>query len=383
MTTALYLLLHLSLWVLIWILPGVLILCVLFYGLSLPVRRHERARFFLDFLEDSFQHGQNVEQSLVAVSHSRDASLGARLHWLAALLESGLPFPQALQQVPHFLPPRLKEMLRVGGECDRLRQVLPACRQQLGDGVSQAAGAKNYLMLLVLVFLPVAPLLLLVLSIFVFPKFVQILLEMEVPIPAITQFVIDHSLGISLVVLGIALGVYALTVLFVGGPRLSHWIRRLSFGALDWVPCAIPWKRRRLQRDFGAMLAVLLDAGVPEPQAVSLAADCTDNRVFRHRAEKTLNALRSGTPLPEALRHLDNDRGLAWRLRNAGHTPERFSASLQGWLEAQSAKAFQEEQATAHLVTSAFVVFNGGVVGFMIVGIFQTLIAVTEAGVLW
>ena len=62
MTTALYLIFHLILWLVLWVPPALVILGGLFYGLSLPVRRHERARFFLDFVEDSFQHGHNLEQ---------------------------------------------------------------------------------------------------------------------------------------------------------------------------------------------------------------------------------------------------------------------------------------------------------------------------------
>ena len=39
--------------------------------------------------------------------------------------------------------------------------------------------------------------------------------------------------------------------------------------------CRLPWRRKRFQRDFSAMLAVLLDAEVPETEAVGLAAEAT------------------------------------------------------------------------------------------------------------
>ena len=49
-----------------------------------------------------------------------------------------------------------------------------------------------------------------------------------------------------------------------------------------------------MQRDFSTMLAILLDSGVPEPEAVTLAADCTANRVFRQRAARAVEGLQAG-----------------------------------------------------------------------------------------
>ena len=56
-----------------------------------------------------------------------------------------------------------------------------------------------------------------------------------------------------------------------------------------------------MQRDFSTMLAILLDSGVPEPEAVALAADGTANTVFRRRAARAVESLRQGVNLTQAV----------------------------------------------------------------------------------
>ena len=65
---------------------------------------------------------------------------------------------------------------------------------------------------------------------------------------------------------------WALTVAYLGGPRLQGWIERLLPGGPDFVLRVLPWRWKRLQRDFSAILVALLEAGVPEAEAVTLAA---------------------------------------------------------------------------------------------------------------
>ena len=53
------------------------------------------------------------------------------------------------------------------------------------------------------------------------------------------------------------------------------------------------------------------------------------------------------------------------------------------WHEALDAKAFQQEQAATQTLTSALVLYNGAVVGLIVVGLFQVLISITESAILW
>jgi len=76
--------LRLLIWLILWLAPVAFVTCTASYLLSLPMRRQERARFFLDLLEQGLKEGRTPEQTLVSVSQSRDGSLGPRFHVLAA-----------------------------------------------------------------------------------------------------------------------------------------------------------------------------------------------------------------------------------------------------------------------------------------------------------
>jgi len=105
------------------------------------------------------------------------------------------------------------------------------------------------------------------------------------------------------------------------------------------------------------MLAVLLDGGVPEAEAIRLSGDCTANEICRRRAQRVVAAIEQGTKLNDAVRAFDDTGEFHWRLTNAiprSGTRGSFLNALRGWHEALDAKAFQQEEATAHALTSAW-----------------------------
>jgi type II secretory pathway component PulF len=178
-------------------------------------------------------------------------------------------------------------------------------------------------------------------------------------------------------------GLLIAAILYIGGPRLTRWLQFDSVPFVDWLAWRVPWKRRRLQRNFSMMLAILLDSGVPEATALRLAGESTANEILRRRAARAGAALAKGTKLTEAVAALDDSGEFRWRLTNALHTHGGFLRALTGWHESLDAKAFQEEQATAHTVTSGLVIANGLIVAVVATGVFSALISIINAGVLW
>ncbi|MCL5099460.1 MAG: type II secretion system F family protein [Candidatus Omnitrophica bacterium] len=381
--------------VFVWFMAGLIVFTVGFlalaYVISLPLRRHERARFFLDLLETGLKTGRGIEQTLVEISRSRDRSVGVRFHWLAAQLESGLRLGEALGKVPGLLPPQVLAMLRVGEKTGNLAGVLPACRQYLKDGMPQFIKAQNYLTILPFLGTPIVVPLVTMLSVtYVLPRLIEIMkdADFEAPVPMLTGLLIRLSQGHLIlafdgVLLGIA-GLFGLAVVFyLGGPRCLEWLEAGLPPLSDWIFQWVPWRRKRMQRDFCAMLGTLLDAGMPEVEAVALAAQCTANRCFVRRALAVVDELGRGVKLTEAVRHLDVAGEFRWRLTNACRGGGEFGAALKGWQEALDAQAFQEEQAFAQVFTTILVLVNGLLVGFIVIAAFQPLIALTNAALLW
>ena len=374
---------------LIYLLLGVVPVCGVVYGiyflLTLPLRRRERTRMFLDVLEVGLRQGRAPEATIAGAAASRDRSLGVRFQLLSAHLEEGLRLTAALRAVPRLLPPQVVAMLETGERVGDMRAVLPACRLLLRDGVSSVRGALNYVILLAFALTPAMFIVPLVVRAKVLPAFQAVFGGMAEgqPLPAFTRLVFAGN-GISTAIqLAIVTLLWLAMVAYIGGPRLQRWMHRALPGLQDRILVWFPWRRKQLQRDFSAMLAVLLDAEVPESEAVKLAAQSTQNLVMIRRGEKVRSLLASGVKLPQAITALDDARELQWRLSNALQRGTGFVNALNGWHEALDAKAFQLQQAAAQMTTTGFVLVNGLLVASFVIAVFLVFIALINGAALW
>ena len=354
------------------------VLYVIHFVLTGPMRRAERTRFFLDLIETALERGQSVEETLVSAAQSRDQTLGGRFQLLAATLGSGRRLADALAMVPNFLQPQINAMLRVGQQIGDLRKVLPACRQFLRDSISETRSAVNYVVVLAFVVTPLNLFVFTFMSVKILPVMQTISVGMNSTLPFFAAWVWDHFWFVVIVQVVLMVILWSLALIYAAGPRALEWLP-----ILHRIYHRLPWRRKRMTRDFSAMLAVLLDARVPEAEAVTLAADCTHNRVIQKRALRVARQLNEGVKLTEAIQLMDDRGEFRWRLTNATHGGEGFRNALAGWHEALDAKAFQQEQAAAHSVTTALVVLNGVFVGTVVTSVFAFLVSVINAGVIW
>jgi type II secretory pathway component PulF len=312
---------------------------------------------------------------ILSVAQSRDRTAGMRFHLLAAYIESGLRFGAALEKVPRFLPPQISAMLHAGEKLGDLRRVLPACREILRDRSAGVRSAIHYMVLVILLFSPSFIFVVLFTVICVIPKFKEVAAATGAQLWPVTLFVFENTgwlVGFELLVF---LLLVLATLIYIGGPQFIRWLQFRGLPLVDWIAWRVPWKQKRLQRTFSAMLAVLLDGGVPEAEAVRLAGDCTANEICRHHTRRVLAALERGIRLDEAVRAFDDHGEFHWRLTNAIHARGGFLNALRGWHETLDARAFQQEEATAHAVTSGLVILNGVLVGLITTAMFGILIA--------
>jgi len=360
-------------------------LYLVYFLLTLPLRRNERARLFLDLLELGIKDGHSPERAIVNAARSRDGMLGGKFHLLAKHLETGMKLSIGLELVPELLPRPVAAMLRAGEQLGDVRQVIPACRQLLRDGHSQVRGALNYLLVLWFCATPVIIAVPLLLRVKVMPQFVTVFEGMGInsSLPGFTKTVFEASYWFTLVAV-VLMGLAWLALLcYVGGPRLLRHINDVFPGLPDAINYRLPWRRNRLRRNFSAMLSVLLDAGLPEPEAVRLAAESTANRTLANRAALVRKRLADGIALPEALKVLDDAGELHWRLANARPALGGFRRALAGWLEALDAKAFQQEQTAAQVATTSLVLLNGLIVAGFVFAIYIALFNLIQEASLW
>ncbi len=359
--------------------PGGAFSVLMHYLFSLPMRRRDRALFFLDLLETVLQRGQPIEPAILAAAENQDRSIAVHFYLVAAHIEGGARLGEALEKVPRFLPPQIAAILRAGEKLGDLKRVLPACREVLRIAPDTVRSTMHYMMAILLLFAPVACWLICLLSVFVIPKFKEVAAGSGVELWPVTRFVFCNTPWLVMFEAAVFLTLSAMAMIYIGGPGLVRWFQFRSVPVVDWITWRVPWKQKKLQRTFSAMLAVLLDGGVPEAEAVRLAGDSTANEICRRRAGRVTAALEKGVKLDDAVRVFDDSGEFHWRLTNATHTRGGFLSALRGWHESLDAKAFQQEEATAHAVASGLVIMNGVVVGLIATAMFGVLIAILRA----
>ncbi len=354
----------------------------LYYLVSLPLRRQERARILVDLLELQATQHYHPTQAIKELSQTKDPALGVRFHLLAGYLESGHSLAEGLRRVPRLLPETIAGILSVGESLGSLNKVLPACQTHLTDAAATVRNVTNHLLMGLFVALP--SLLTLMLFIYqVWPKIQMIGEDYGVRSLPVIQYA-TALLPKVLVVLSILYGLYYLGALFyVGGPRLRHWIENGIAPVTHAVAMSIPWHRKRLLRNFSIMLGVLLDSGVPESEALTLAATASSNQVLKGRVKRCTQALANGESLETAITRLDATPELSWRLRLAAHQPNGFQAALKGWWECLHTKARQQEQLSAQVFSVGMILLNGLIAATISISTFHLITQIIEQGSLW
>ncbi len=349
---------------LVWVLASVLPICALaaiaYFFTSRPLHREEHARLLVELIESALAQGVPVEHYIVSLAETHDGSLGTRFHLLAAYLQQGRSLASALEKVPALAPPQLAAMLEVGERLGDYRRVLPACRELLRDGLSESRALINYQVGFAFLVNPMIACLLPFIGIKVMPTIHDITKTFGLHLAGQFQLLERMLPWLCIIQMLAVLAIYVFSAFCFGGPRLMAWMERSLMPVADRMMWQMPWRRKRLLRDFSAMLGLLLDARLPEEQAVKLAAQSTASATFVRMGNNAANKLREGATLPEALRCVDDGGEFQWRMKNAGHGGGNFFLALNGWHRWLQTKAFQEEQAAAQTISTSLLLLNAG-----------------------
>lgn len=355
---------------------------LLTYLLIRPWRRSERARVLLDLIAIGLKQGWSPEATLVAASTSRDNRVPVRLHLLAAHIEEGCRFDTALDLVPDLVPTAIRRQLQLGVRTGTLPAMIRVARDSAGKPAFGDIGV--YLPGLLFQF--VIPWASINLGLFflgaISPKYGAVFDDLmpagatyrsaSVGIPGLT---LNQSTALAILLLGFGiLGLHVWLFSRAAGPRLTRWIP-----LLDYLWLRVPWRRRRLQRDFAGTLAVLLDAGLPEEQALQEAGFATGNRVLRARAGRAAARLQSGVGLTEAVEAVFPAGELRWRLDAGRHNNAGFQAAFAGWLRALEESASRREAIAAQGFATAITLMNGLLVATIALGVFRLFVLLLEA----
>ena len=334
-----------------------------------PIQRRERVRFFLYLLAQAEESGQSIEQIIISLSKGGEQPLGPQFDRVARHIEWGLMnLPEALAREPGCLPAQVVAIYKVGHETGDVNMILPVAQENHREnGESVFSGLIYHIIVLSIAVMIVG-----ILMTYVIPKFKAIFADMLEPGEVLPEFTM-LVLKISDTIKNNAAALFIPLLLLLG-----VWFYCKKKGWLDAFWLLMPWRRKRLQRDYSRVLALLLDSGVPEEKAIELAAQSTSNRTIKKRARKVIAGLQSGMGLTEAIKLMDDSREFQWRLTNALQTDGKFVDSLSGWHQSLSARADRQHRSFASLIEATMILLLGLIIGSVMIAMFLPLIKLMD-----
>ena len=334
-----------------------------------PIQRRERTRFFLYLLAQAEESGQSIEQIIISLSKGGEQPLGPQFDRVARHIEWGLMnLPEALAREPGCLPAQVVAIYKVGHEAGDVNMILPVAQENHREnGESVFSGLIYHIIVLSIAVMIVG-----ILMTYVIPKFKAIFADMLEPGEVLPEFTM-LVLKISDTIKNNAAALFIPLLLLFG-----IWFYCKKKGWLDAFWLLMPWRRKRLQRDYSRVLALLLDSGVPEEKAIELAAQSTSNRTIKKRARKVIASLQSGMGLTEAIKLMDDSREFQWRLTNALQTDGKFVDSLSGWHQSLSARADRQHRSFASLIEATMILLLGLIIGSVMIAMFLPLIKLMD-----
>jgi type IV pilus assembly protein PilC len=224
--------------------------------------------------------------------------LAGAIQRLAADLESGLPIEQALEKRKGVFPTSYVRVLEAGVKSGSLPGVLLSLSHHL-ELTRRLRNALWRVAAYPIVVLAAMCAVLLLLSIFVVPKFQQIFQDFRVNLPAVTEFVLAAANVIPALVVAVA------AACILGGPLL-YLVRRRGWdgGLLDSFVLAMPLIgpiiRRSLAATWCDAVRVGVEASMDLPSAIDLASDIAPSPRVRREGQALSKVLASGGSLEAA-----------------------------------------------------------------------------------
>jgi type IV pilus assembly protein PilC len=293
------------------------------------------------------------------------------LESMAVALRGGSTFAEAAAEHHNAFPDFYISLLRSAELTGRLDQVL----EQLSDYIERDLDARSKVssaMTYPAVVLGMAIVTTLILTVFVLPRFETFFASLNAKLPLTTRIMLAISgfTGhwgwlLALIIIGMIVG-------FVFGKRTSRG-RNIYDRSLLRIPVVGDLVRHAILERFCRVLASMVTAGVPLPDALSVAGSVTNNVVYRKALVETREATLRGEGLAAPLAETHLFPGAARQMFRVGEETGTLDAQLGA-----AAKYFDREldlkiKRFTGLFEPAVIIFIGVVVGFVAVAMVSAM----------
>jgi type II secretory pathway component PulF len=218
----------------------------------------------------------------------------------------------------------------------------------------------------------------LVLVLFVLPRFAELLLSSGATLPATAGAIVDVTtwLRVNWRFLAIIPPAFLIAVARL---RTGASGRRFSAKALIYLPVVGTWRRQTLAARFARMVGELLTGGAPLLMALQDAHDCMTDPVARDETERIRSCVREGSALHAAISERSVFPPVLSQLVALGEDAGRLAQFLIKSAELMERKTERTLERLVAIAEPAMIIGFGGIVALVALALLQAIYGVNAA----
>jgi len=318
--------------------------------------------------------GMPLARALAAGAMTASEGIRPTLETVRSKVERGEELASALAEHPRLFTALYVGIVRAGeksGSLDNAFQRLAEHLEREGELRSKLVSMSIYPLLLGLVGIAA----ILVLVLFVLPRFSDLLLSSGTALPAATAIVVGMASALreNWWVLAILPPVALVILTWL---KTTESGRRLGSHTLIHLPVVGGWRRAHLAASFARMVGELLDGGAPLLLALQDARDCMTDAVAQAETDRIRSRVREGSSLNAAIAEGGLFPPVLAQLVALGEDAGRLAGFLLKSAELLERKTERTLERMVALVEPAMIVGFGGIVAVVALALLQAIYGV-------
>ena len=304
----------------------------------------------------------------IIIQNTRNGILRETLGKAAGSIRNGMQISEAFASAQIPFHRIYKASLLAGEKSGHLEQVLEKFNIYL-DKIStlrrKTVSSLTYPLVLLVFMISMV----LVISIFVIPKFSALFENMDARLPAMTLFFIATTQYLKENIM-LFLGAAALAYLAVRA--VEHFYPRVIL--IDQFKTRIPFLGRVIHENaiavFARTLSILISGGIPVPDSTEIAVETFANKFYFSQVRDVPEKIRQGNLLSEVLEEVALMPRILIEMIRVGETSGNLSAVLDESAEYYERSIDSKINALISLIEPVIIIFLGMVIAVMLVSVY-------------
>ena len=321
--------------------------------------------------------GMPLSRALKAATATVSESVRPALDQIRLRVERGDELASSLAEFPTLFSPLYVGVVRAGeksGSLDDAFMRLSTHLERDDELRSKLVSMSIYPLLLATVGLASV----MVLVLFVLPRFAELLLGAGAALPRTTALVLNVAMTMReswRVLLLIPFGI----ILLITWLRTTDTGRRTGATVLARMPVFGAWRRQALAASFARMVGELLAGGAPLLNALADARDCMSDPVARAETDRIRTRVREGTPLNVAIAERSLFPSVLAQLVALGEEAGRLADFLLKSADLLERRTERAMERLVALAEPAMIVMFGGIVALVALALLQAIYGVNAS----